>query len=173
MGQWIDDGADCANQTGDGDGGGEGSGGDDGAGSSAGPEAATAIIMNDHCSSCHSGASPIGGFGVEVDLCDQLVNQVGNSGMTLVVPGDADGSLLVQRMLDEASPMPPNGLLDQPDIDTVKDWINAGAECGEPSSEGAGDGGLEDTGTSDVAGRVYDEFNPTLPMDSRKRGVVQ
>ena len=79
------------------------------------------------------------------------MNQVGSSGELLVVPNDADASLLYQRMLDEAAPMPPNGLLDQSETDAVKDWINNGAECGEEEEEQADTaddaGGDEDSGS--------------------------
>ena len=47
----------------------------------------------------------------------------------LVVPGDADASLLVQRMRGQAGDlMPPDGALDDAMIDLVASWIDGGAE---------------------------------------------
>ncbi len=70
----------------------------------------------------------------------------GSSGLTLVVPGNADDSLIYQVMTTSDLPMPPSGLLDQTQTDVVKDWINAGAECGDVVSDtGASvDGGVSE-----------------------------
>ena len=142
VGQWIDDGADCSGifpSVEDANGGSD----DDDTELGDGPEAAAAQVFASSCVDCHSGPRPAGGVGLDADLCEQVVNQVGGSGALLVVPNDADGSLLYQRMLDEAAPMPPNGLLDQADTDVVKDWINSGAECGDEGDPVADDSGME------------------------------
>ena len=149
VGQWIDDGADCSNLN--------DAPTDDDGGSTVvdGPEEGAATVMASKCVACHQGSNPSGGFGLDIDLCDQTVNQVGNSGSILVVPFDADGSLLVQRMLDEAIPMPPSGLLDIADVDIVRDWINAGAECGEGDADGGSAGGADvgnASGSDDASG---------------------
>ena len=146
VGQWIDDGADCSGASGDDDGGGDDGGGDDGGGSGTGADAAANDVLQPNCAGCHSDAGQAGGFSLATDLCDQLVNQTGNTGAPLVVPGDADSSLLYQRMTDVDDPMPQSGLLPQADADVVKDWINAGAECGDVVSDtGASvDGGISE-----------------------------
>jgi hypothetical protein len=49
----------------------------------------------------------------------------------LVVPGDADSSYLMEKLLPSPTcgdPMPPIGAaLSDTDIDTVRSWINGGA----------------------------------------------
>ena len=158
VGQWIDDGADCSALSTDGSDA-DGSDGSDGTGDNDAPEAATAQIMTQHCAGCHSENNPSGGVSLDGDLCVQLVNQVGNSGEILVAPGNAEGSLLVQRMLDADAPMPMSGLLDRAIVSTVEEWIDAGAECGESSA----DGGLEDTGVGDAM-NLYGEGAEPVPF---------
>ena len=156
VGQWIDDGADCSGifpsvedenddavdaETDFGD----------------GPEAAAARVFADSCVDCHRGPRPAGGVGLDADLCEQVVNQVGGSGLLLVAPNDAEGSLLYQRMLDEAAPMPPSGLLDLAETDAVKDWINNGAECGEVDDSGSVNEAFGDEEDSGMLGESEDE----------------
>jgi mono/diheme cytochrome c family protein len=59
----------------------------------------------------------------------QAVMTTGDNG-PVVIPGDPEGSLLVQKLLGTASEgkiMPPGGKLSDKVIQTVKDWIAAGA----------------------------------------------
>ena len=50
----------------------------------------------------------------------------GNSGAA-VVPGDADASTLIQRLLGNGALMPPGGALADDQIQLLVDWVNAGA----------------------------------------------
>ena len=51
----------------------------------------------------------------------------GNSA-PVVLPGDADGSLLVELLEDPGSRlMPPAGSLSDAEIQLIRDWISAGA----------------------------------------------
>ncbi len=64
-----------------------------------------------------------------------LVNAMGDSGLTLVAPGDADGSYLIDKLEDSpnmvsGSAMPPGSSLLGTDPDAVagiRAWINEGA----------------------------------------------
>lgn len=79
-------------------------------------------IFNTNCVSCHPSVS-------DPDLTE------GNSYTFLtvtdpdmVVPNDADGSELYQRLLGIGGGiMPPSGALSDADISLVKNWINQGA----------------------------------------------
>lgn len=83
-------------------------------------------VLATYCASCH-GTPRVRG-GLRVDTADNILRG-GNSGPVLV-PGDADASLLVQRMLmplHEDGHMPPS---DRPqpttqDIDAVRQWIRS------------------------------------------------
>lgn len=87
-------------------------------------------------SSCHGGGT--GGLTLDKDdpdaAYDALVNATGDSGLTLVVPGDVDGSYLIQKLRDadgiEGDPMPPPFGLETADPDAmarVIAWVEAGA----------------------------------------------
>jgi mono/diheme cytochrome c family protein len=78
-------------------------------------------IFRTACAACHGS---IGGWGSE------SYDAVMTSGNTapVVVPGDADGSLLVQLLEDPGSGlMPPAGALPIGDIQLIRDWIARGA----------------------------------------------
>ncbi len=95
-------------------------------------------VMEGNCTSCHSGSAPSAGLDLSRDtFCDVVLNG------ELVVPGDSAGSLLVQRIEGNPSPMPPAGLMEDGNVAIVADWVDAGADC---TSSGGGSGG-EDTGT--------------------------
>lgn len=64
-----------------------------------------------------------------MDDYDSFINS-GDHG-PVVLPGDPDGSVLVQKLLGTqtfGSIMPPNGALSPAEIQLVVDWISAGAE---------------------------------------------
>ncbi len=49
----------------------------------------------------------------------------------VVAPGDPDSSLLVHKIRgtqSEGLPMPPTGLMSEAEIQTIVDWVAAGAE---------------------------------------------
>jgi mono/diheme cytochrome c family protein len=81
------------------------------------PTFATGVfpILQSNCGTCHGS---IGGW----SAADY------NSVVKAVVPGDSDNSLLVQKLLGKTGGiMPPGGKLSDADIQTIVDWIKAGA----------------------------------------------
>jgi hypothetical protein len=79
------------------------------------------------CLGCHGGTSPAGGLNLIADAAyDSLVD-----GTLYVIPGDPDGSLLVQKMRGDpgidGDPMPPSDGATDAQIEVVVDWISAGA----------------------------------------------
>jgi len=84
-------------------------------------------------SGCHSGANPQANLNLEAAnsfamLVGIASDQVG--GIQRVNPGNPDNSYLIQKLEGNASVggvMPPSGMLPQADIDTIRQWITAGA----------------------------------------------
>jgi len=77
-------------------------------------------ILVAHCSLCHSGSSPAGGL--DVTSYDVLVNQSG-----VVVPGDADGSKIIQFLEGGVMPPPGNKPPSDDEIAAIRAWVQAGA----------------------------------------------
>jgi len=78
-------------------------------------------IFNQYCASCHNG-------GLDPDLREGTsYNFITVTDPDQVVPGDAEGSELYQRLIGVGNIMPPSGALSNTDIDLVRDWINQGA----------------------------------------------
>lgn len=97
-------------------------------------------IFNARCTSCHSAGFSVGSLaGVQMVLTagqsyGSLVNQVSaqNGAFTLVVPGDAESSLLWLKVSSSDPPvgstMPVFGSpLSAQDLATLRDWIEQGA----------------------------------------------
>lgn len=100
-------------------------------------------ILANQCASCHSAAGAAGGLDLETDPHGAIVDEPAVSGGTLVVPGDAAGSVLYQRMAGlSGGIMPPGGALDESTVSAVGDWIDAGAteDCVTDTSDTAVDG---------------------------------
>lgn len=76
-------------------------------------------VLRPRCSSCHNSGNSQGGLNVE--NYTSLLNRV--------VPGDALSSLVYQRITstDMTQVMPPSGNMSEPEINAIRDWINAGA----------------------------------------------
>lgn len=79
-------------------------------------------IFNANCVGCHNGS-------LKPNLSE------GNSYTSItvtnpeqIVPNDADGSVLYQRLIGIGNKMPPGGSLSNKDISLVKNWINQGAQ---------------------------------------------
>ncbi len=80
-------------------------------------------LFNQKCVFCH-GAS--GGW--QSGSYDEVMNSGINA--PVVIPGDAEGSLLVQKLRGtqaEGAPMPPGTPLSETEIDLVVRWVEAGA----------------------------------------------
>lgn len=78
-------------------------------------------IFNTHCVACHNG-------GLNPDLREGTsYNFITVTDPGQVVPGDAEGSELYQRLIGAGNIMPPSGALSNTDVDLVRDWINQGA----------------------------------------------
>lgn len=84
-------------------------------------------IFSGSCTSCHGNSG-----NVNLSSYSALMNSVGsNYGNTVVVPGDADASGLVDKI--EPNPahgtrMPIGGTLSSTQIQTIRAWINEGAQ---------------------------------------------
>jgi mono/diheme cytochrome c family protein len=99
-------------------------------------------VMEGNCTSCHSADGTASFLDLSTEsFCDSVLDG------RLVVPGDAAGSVLYQRITDAGSPMPPTGQMSEGNQSIVGDWIDAGAECdGGGGADGAdgSDGGSTD-----------------------------
>ncbi|MCA9086607.1 MAG: PSD1 domain-containing protein [Planctomycetaceae bacterium] len=89
-------------------------------------------VLNTHCAGCHGGVKKSGGFSV---IGRDLLLAAADSGQPAVVPGNADGSELMRRILssDESEQMPPAGedRLQAHEIQALRDWINDGVKWPE------------------------------------------
>lgn len=79
-------------------------------------------IFNEFCVACHpTVAAP--------DLTEgNSFNAITITDPNLVIPNDADGSELYQRLIGIGDLMPPSGSLSDADINLVKSWIEQGAK---------------------------------------------
>ena len=90
----------------------------------------------DTCELCHSGPGAAGGLDLAANPAASTVNVQGvtsyaNNGI-LVVPGQADNSVLYNVLTSGAMPLGTNGLNDN-DLTIVRNWINGGAPVGDPA----------------------------------------
>ena len=80
-------------------------------------------IFENRCSTCHGS---MGGW--DSTTYESVINS-GNNGPT-VVPGNVEDSLLAQKILGtqaKGNMMPPGGQMPEAEIQTILDWISAGA----------------------------------------------
>lgn len=97
-------------------------------------EAIYAGIVAPRCglSGCHDASGQAGGL-VLADPCGAHAALLGKGdcGKTYVLPGDAEGSFLIDKLESDlpscGGPMPPTGALPQELRDAVYDWIDSGA----------------------------------------------
>ncbi|QEF98115.1 Planctomycete cytochrome C [Stieleria maiorica] len=82
-------------------------------------------LLAEHCYSCHSTTSKTIQAGLRVDSLAAML-EGGDSGEA-VVPGDADGSLLIEAVRYDSYEMPPKGKLPDEDIATLERWVEIGA----------------------------------------------
>ena len=81
-------------------------------------------IFEADCAACH------GNFGGWDASSYTAVIESGDNGPA-VIPGDAENSLLAQKLLDTqevGDKMPPMGTIEEADIQVILDWIAAGAQ---------------------------------------------
>ncbi|GAB3175844.1 DUF1553 domain-containing protein [Telluribacter humicola] len=87
-------------------------------------------ILNKHCMGCHGGVKKAGNVSF---LFEEEIIQPGKSGKRPVVPGDADGSEMIRRILsdDPDERMPKEGPpLTEQEVEVLKKWIDQGAQWG-------------------------------------------
>ena len=82
-------------------------------------------ILVHNCYECHSGDAAKAKGHLLLDSAEGL-HKGGDSG-AVVMPGNADDSLLVQAIRYEGLEMPPKGQLDEAAIQDIVDWVNMGA----------------------------------------------
>ncbi len=88
-------------------------------------------ILNKHCITCHGGVKKNGGIGF---LFQEDALAEGKSGRPAIVPGDAHGSEVIRRLLEDDPERrmpfekPP---LSEAEIDLLRRWIDQGAKWGK------------------------------------------
>lgn len=83
-------------------------------------------LFQKQCVACHSATQSLGGW----DSSSYAGVMESGDHAPVVVPGDPEGSLLIQKLLGTqtiGSPMPPAQLLPQEQVRVVIEWIQAGA----------------------------------------------
>ena len=111
-------------------------------------------LLSEACFACHGPAEATRQAGLRLDNSDFIG--------TVVVPGDAEGSPLFQRVTTDepVGRMPPvssGRSLTADQIDVVRRWIDAGAEWGS-------DLAAADVGGTPVAGRTVDFARDVRPL---------
>lgn len=93
-------------------------------------------ILVPRCTGCHGGGAPSAGLNLEANAAyAALVNVASSqkSGAVRVIPGNPDGSYLVQKLRGDAGivglRMPRNGppYLSDDQVNLIRQWIQAGA----------------------------------------------
>ena len=80
-------------------------------------------ILESSCATCHGADAPKAG----ASLVDYAGVMAGAASGPIVVPGDAEGSLLVQVVAEGRMP-PKEPKLSEGQIQIIRDWVNAGAQ---------------------------------------------
>ncbi|MEM1062216.1 MAG: DUF1549 domain-containing protein, partial [Planctomycetota bacterium] len=88
-------------------------------------------ILTAKCTECHGGVQAAGG--ISFIYRDNVIGAEGESGLTVVEPGDADASELFYRITseDEFDQMPPpeaHAPLSPAEVDLMRRWIEQGAD---------------------------------------------
>ena len=104
-------------------------------------------VLVEQCLACHSAEAGKVKGGLRLDSAEAMLR--GGDGGPAVVPGDAEGSLLVEAIrYDSYLQMPPSGKLPDATIAAFERWIAAGAPDprieGEPAPPGRPLGQLDD-----------------------------
>ncbi|MEX0793553.1 MAG: PSD1 and planctomycete cytochrome C domain-containing protein [Pirellulaceae bacterium] len=96
-------------------------------------------IFKQHCFHCHGEEEEVAG-GLDLRLVRRMA-QGGDSGGA-IVPGDAEASLLYQRLASGEMPPEDGKQLTAAELETVRRWIAAGAETVRPEPEALDEGYL-------------------------------
>src|SRR5882672_11582576 len=82
-------------------------------------------IFRDHCISCHGPELQMNGLRL-----DRRADAMRGGTQSDIGPGNADGSRLYHRLIDTkfGQQMPPAGRLKDDEIETIKEWIDQGAD---------------------------------------------
>ncbi len=100
-------------------------------------------LLVTHCYECHSAGAKKLQAGLRLDFRQALITG-GDSG-AVIVPGDADHSLLIQSVRYESYEMPPAGKLSDEEIGWLAEWVKQGAAWpDEPPPESAAAAGSFD-----------------------------
>ena len=94
-------------------------------------------LLAEHCYECHS----VNAKRIEASLLldSRKAHLTGGDSGPSLVPGDVDGSLIVEAVRYESYEMPPKGKLPDDDIQTIERWVEMGApwpDEPEPSADG-------------------------------------
>ncbi len=118
-------------------------------------------VLADNCYRCHSHEGDKVRGGLLVDSRAALLDG-GGSGPA-IVPGDADGSLLILavRYADEDFEMPPKKKLDEREIADLERWVEMGAPW--PGGSTAEELGEREHGIDIEEGRQWWSFRPVAP----------
>lgn len=93
-------------------------------------------LLVTHCYECHSAGAKKLQAGLRLDFRDALI--AGGDSGAVIVPGDADQSLLIQSVRYESYEMPPAGKLSDEEIGWLAEWVKQGAAWpDEPPPESA------------------------------------
>lgn len=100
-------------------------------------------VLSRACYSCHSNRSSKVKGGLRLDSLSALLE--GGHGGAGIVPGDADGSALIEavRYEDPLFAMPPKGKLDDDEIADLEAWVRMGAPWPNSAAEAGMDSGLD------------------------------
>jgi hypothetical protein len=89
-------------------------------------------LLVKHCYECHSvNAKRVEG---SLLLDSRKAHLAGGDSGASIIPGDADGSLLIESVRYDAYEMPPKGKLPDKDIATLVRWVNMGAPWPEEAA---------------------------------------
>jgi uncharacterized membrane protein len=81
-------------------------------------------LFEAQCQMCHNPTTALGGWD---STTYEAVTTTGNS-TNVVIPGDIENSVLAQRVTgSQGAIMPPSGKISDPEIQSILDWIAAGA----------------------------------------------
>jgi hypothetical protein len=82
-------------------------------------------IFRERCIGCHGPDQQLSGFRL-----DRRADAMRGSSQTVIGPGNAEGSKLYQRLVGTrfGLQMPPTGALSDREVETIKQWIDEGAE---------------------------------------------